>query len=57
MMVRVSEWTFYNVNLGGIAEAARFCPMFGAEAFFVSPIKGRAADGPSIDRPKHKFWR
>ena len=29
--------------------------MFGAEAFFVSPIKGRAANGPSIDHPKHKY--
>ena len=33
MMVRVSEWTFYNVNLGGIAEAAAFVPCVGQRLF------------------------
>ena len=35
MMVRKSEWTSQDVNLGGIAEVLkRFCPSNGAEAFF-----------------------
>ena len=43
MMVRVSERTFVNVNLGGIAEAAAFVPC-GARAFlfaFSSPNPGK----------------
>ena len=37
MMVRVSEWTFVNVNLGGIAEAAAFVPCVG-QNLFCSPF-------------------
>ena len=33
MMVRVSEWTFFDVNLGGIAEAMAFVPWWG-KGFF-----------------------
>ena len=50
MMVRKSEWTSQDVNLGGIAEAKAFVPC-GAEAFFVFKIQA-AGTGPSILHPK-----
>ena len=53
MMVRKSEWTSQDVNLGGIAEAKAFVPC-GAEAFFVFKIQA-AGTGPSIRRPKYPY--
>ena len=53
MMVRKSEWTSQDVNLGGIAEAKAFVPC-GAEPFFVFKIQA-AGTGPSIRRPKYPY--
>ena len=46
MMVRVSERTFFNVNLGGIAEAMAFVP-WGDEGYFLFPPPLLARRGSS----------
>jgi len=39
MMVRVSEWAFYDVNLGGIAEVQWLLSYVGGmKAFFFFPL-------------------